>query len=89
MNMVKVKLTLPKDLAEQAEAFGLLTNERFALMIRNALEKRRRKEEAAQRLKEMVAELHADGEQGPSLEEIDEEVRAYRKKRRELKLNSE
>jgi hypothetical protein len=85
MNMVKIELEVPEDIVKQAETEGYLTNEKYVSWVKDELEKKRHREEAIQYLKEMVAVMREDGEEGPSLEEIDEEVRAYRRQRREMR----
>jgi uncharacterized NAD-dependent epimerase/dehydratase family protein len=83
MNTIKIELELPEELAKKAQSVGLFTEGKAISMVERELERG----QAAQRLKEWVADVRVS-EEGPSLEEIDEEVRAYRRKRREMRANA-
>ena len=77
MTTLELKLTLPNDLAQEAQAAGLLTSEAIESMLRETLRRQHVEE-----LRQAMVTL-ADADIPPmSMEEIEVEINAYRKERR-------
>ena len=77
MTTLELKLTLPNDLAQEAQAAGLLTSEAIESMLRETLRRQHVEE-----LRQAMVTL-ADADIPPmSMEEIESEINAYRKERR-------
>jgi cation transport regulator ChaC len=81
MNKVKIAFEVSEELVRKAEPVGLLTNERITSLLEDELEK----QEAFQYLKKAVKELRTDGDKGPGLEEIQDEIKAMRAEKRKLR----
>lgn len=77
--MTRVTVSLPDDLAQQAQAAGLLSERAVEQLLRRAL----REQSASDRLGEIFAKLDAQGEPPLSDEEVAEEIAAARRERRE------
>ncbi len=77
--MTEVTVSLPDDLARQAQAAGLLSERAVERLLRRAL----REQSASDRLGEIFAKLDAQGEPPMSDEEVAEEIAAARRERRE------
>ena len=79
MTTLELKLNLPDELAQKAQAAGLLTPEAIESMLREQLKK-----QAGEKLRDMWARVPRE-ELTPEIEqEIVEEVRAVRAERREV-----
>ncbi|KAB2842611.1 MAG: hypothetical protein HYZ17_08605 [Betaproteobacteria bacterium] len=76
MTTLDLKLTLPDQLAREAQAAGLLTPEAMEEMLRERLRKR-----AGEQLLSMMQKLHDANTPPMSMDEIQEEVRAVRAER--------
>ena len=76
--MTTLQITLPDDLASDAAKAGLLTTERLEEMFRAQL-----RAEAGARMFEMMKALHAVSGPPMSMDEINAEVKAARRERRE------
>lgn len=74
MTTLELKLTLPNDLAQEAQAAGLLSSEAVESMLREAMNKRRIDRLAKARRKLMTEPLPP-----MSPEEIQAEIEAYRR----------
>ncbi len=83
MDTVTIELELPEELANTAESVGLLANEKTVSIVNEELER----EQAAQRLREWLNVVRQDGEKGPSLDEIQDEIRAMRAEKRKMRGN--
>jgi Arc/MetJ family transcription regulator len=76
--MTTLQITLSDDLASDAAKAGLLTTERLEDMLRDQLRK-----EAGGRLRKMMDEMQAVSGTPMSMDEINAEVKAVRRERRE------
>ncbi len=76
--MTTIELKLPDHLAKLAREAGLLTPESLQRLLQEALRRR----EAAERLVAVRDRVAAAGIAPMSMEEINAEVKAYRKERR-------
>lgn len=75
--MTRVTVSLPDDLAQQAQAAGLLSETAVERLLRRALRER----SASDRLGEIFEKLDAQGEPPLSDEEVAEEIAAARRER--------
>jgi hypothetical protein len=75
--MTTVTVSLPDDLAQQAQAAGLLSESAVARLLRRAL----REQNASERLGEIFAKLDAQGEPPLSDADVAEEIAAARRER--------
>ena len=75
--MTPVTVSLPDDLAQQAQAAGLLSEGAVARLLRRAL----REQSASERLGEIFEKLDAQGEPPLSDAEVAEEIAAARRER--------
>jgi hypothetical protein len=73
--MTRVTVSLPDDLAQQAQAAGLLNEGAVTRLLRRAL----REVSASERLGQIVEKLDAQGEPPLSDEEVAEEIAAARR----------
>lgn len=73
--MTRITVSLPDDLAQQAQAAGLLDERGLATLLRRAL----REQSASQRLSQLLARFDAQPEPAPSEQEIAEEIAAARR----------
>ncbi len=78
MNRVNVTIRLPKELAEKADALGLLTDERVEVMLEEELDRLQR----ADRFFDTIDKLNAL-EPRITPEEIDAEIEAHKREKRE------
>lgn len=80
MTELELKLSLPDQLAQQAEAAGLLTSEAIERLVREAIRKA-----AAQRLVEIGKQLREPG--GPEITEaeLESELKSVRAELREAR----
>lgn len=74
MTTLELKLTLPNDLAQEAQAAGLLSPEAVEAMVREAMRKRR-----IDRLFETMQKLIAEPLPPMTPEEIQAEIDTYRR----------
>jgi hypothetical protein len=74
MTTLELKLTLPNDLAQEAQAAGLLSPEAVEAMVREAMRKRR-----IDRLFETMQKLTAEPLPSMTPEEIQAEIDTYRR----------
>jgi Arc/MetJ family transcription regulator len=74
-SMTHVTVSLPDDLAQQAQAAGLLNESAVVRLLRRALRER----SASERLGEIFEKLDAQGEPPMSDEEVAEEIAAARR----------
>ena len=77
--MTKVQIDLPDATAQAAEAAGLLTTQAMNRLLSNAL----RKQQAADYLLDVAQEVSNTNSARISMDEINIEVKAARKERRE------
>ena len=75
--MTTLQITLSDDVARKAKAAGLLTQERLEDMIEDRLRR-----EAGDRLLANIARIHAVSGEPMSMDEINAEVKAFRRERR-------
>lgn len=73
--MTRVTVSLPDDLAQQAQAAGLLNESAVTRLLRRAL----RETSASERLGQIFEKLDAQGEPPMSDEEVAEEIAAARR----------
>lgn len=73
--MTQITISLPDDLAKQAQAAGLLSEQEISALLRRALGR----QTAAQRLSQLFARLDAHPEPVPAEQEIAEEIAAARR----------
>lgn len=76
-DMTELTLKLPDDLAQRAEAAGLLNDTTIQRLLEEAIRR-----EAGRQLLEVAERLHAAGVEAMSEEEIVSEVKAVRAERR-------
>lgn len=75
--MATIQIFLDDDLAMQAEEFGLLENVAIKSLFTEEIQRRR-----LDRLLSVADKLAAAGDEPMSAEEVQEEIRAYRKSNR-------
>jgi hypothetical protein len=73
--MTRLTVTVPDELAQQAQAAGLLDELGLTTLLRRAL----REQSASQRLGQLLAKLDAHPEPAPSEQEIADEIAAARR----------
>ena len=73
--MTRVTMSLPDDLAQQAQAAGLLSESAVARLLRRAL----REHSASERLGQIFEKLDAQGELPMSADEVAAEIAAARR----------
>jgi len=73
--MTHITVSLPDELAQQAQAAGLLDERGLTALLRRAL----REQSSSQRLGQLLAKLDAHPEQAPSEQEIADEIAAARR----------
>jgi hypothetical protein len=84
METIQITLSLPHELMERAKRTGVLRDESLTHLIETEVVRR----EAGQRLLEMMSELQSV-EPPLTLEEIDEEIKAYRAEKATQRQNSQ
>jgi hypothetical protein len=77
MTTLELTLNLPDELANQAQAAGLLNSEAIEKLLREQLRKR-----AGEELRVMLNKIDASDEPPMSEDEIQTEIEAYRAERR-------
>ncbi len=77
--MTTVEITLSDDVARRASAAGLLVRERLEEILDAEIRKA-----AGDRLSEIIAKIHAVSGPEMSMDEINAEVKAVRRERREV-----
>ena len=77
MTTLELTLNLPDELANQAQAAGLLNSEAIENLLREQLRKR-----AGEELRAMLNKVSASNEPPMSEDEIQAEINAYRAERR-------
>lgn len=78
--MTKIELNIADDLANKANEAGLFERVKLEAMLSEEL-----KRQAGQRLRENMARIHAVPGEPMTMDEVCEEVRAYRRERHEAK----
>lgn len=77
MTTLELKLNLPDQLAQEAQAAGLLTPQALEEMLRERLRKR-----AGEDLRTVMQKMHSANLPPMTMDEIQEEVRAVRAEKR-------
>jgi len=75
--MTVIEIELPEETAAAARAAGLLTPAALESLLKEAIRR-----QAGERLLELAREVQAAGVEPMTMEEINEEVKAYRRERR-------
>jgi len=73
--MTRVTVSLPDELAQQAQAAGLLDERGLTTLLRRAL----REQSAGERLGQLLAKLDANPEPAPSEQDIADEIAIARR----------
>ena len=77
MSDVELVLKIPEELAKDARAIGLLTNEHIVSLLQSEVEQEKLRDEALKQMSETATQLRSM-QPRLTLEEIQEEIRTYR-----------